>query len=47
MANLVHERTHRLREPRLHLLTVHLRAWLQLRTGQHRMHQPELHLFIV
>jgi hypothetical protein len=31
----------------LHLLTVHLRAWLQLRTGQHRLHQPELHLFIV
>jgi hypothetical protein len=47
MANLIHERTLRLREPRLHLLTVHLRAWLQLRAGQHRLHQPELHLFIV
>jgi hypothetical protein len=31
----------------MHLLTVYLRAGLQLRAGQHRLHQPELHLFIV
>jgi hypothetical protein len=47
MANLIHGRTHRLPEPRLHLLTVHLRAGLQLQAGQHRLHQPELHLFTV
>jgi hypothetical protein len=38
MANLIHERTHRLREPQLHLLSVYLRAGLQLRAGQHRLH---------